>query len=338
MLDTKKQAARHSYERELEYLHSLCVESGIGLRDILDILIGLKCARQTGFTPADTVLRLLQIFCLTGGSFQETFHRVLYCNRANQIHSLALEDDVVKITASEFTSILHELSDNGYSVLNDRINRSICLGLFKSIKALTLDLRDGPPGSPSTAVPNDRADSEMTSLCTTAHCKEQDLVHLMSYREIIHSRVLRCIASMYLGCNAKLIQAPTWLSYPAFDGLSKNDSAQQFHFDMDEIRWLKVIIYLNDVDEQGGAHQYIPGTHTPRGKKRTLLNRGYSRVSDVEMKTFHPENTWTSLSGGAGTIIFADTRCWHRGLPIQKGCRGAIVMQYAATKFGKILI
>ena len=43
-------------------------------------------------------------------------------------------------------------------------------------------------------------------------------------------------------------------------------SAQEFHFDLDSIKWLKFFIYLTDVEANTGPHIYVKGTHN--SKKR----------------------------------------------------------------------
>lgn len=329
---------RSAYESELERLWQACRRLGVSTKDVISMLLGIKYARRTGLTPREPVLKLLDLFCKTGGEFQELIHRIRYDSIQDQFENLVLEDTVCSFSAKEFTSVIHELVDNGYAILQCKIKKRLCSDLFTSLDSLTLDLRDGPACSPKTIVKNGRSSSQMTKMATTAHCRQHDLESLPQYNLITSSKAIQSIVSFYLGCPAILVQAPLWLSFPAHDGLSKDHSAQQFHFDMDEIRWLKVFVYLNSVSTENGPHQYIPGTHKPKNKHEHLLARGYSRIPEEKMMMFHPCSSWTSITGGPGTIVFADTRCWHRGLPLVQGCRGAIVMQYAPSAFGRTLI
>ena len=66
-------------------------------------------------------------------------------------------------------------------------------------------------------------------------------------------------------------------------------SAQDFHFDLDSIKFLKVFIYLKDVTENKGPHVYVEGSHKLFSKPYEILKRGYSRVSDSEILKYYDQ-------------------------------------------------
>ena len=87
---------------------------------------------------------------------------------------------------------------------------------------------------------------------------------------------------------------------------------------MDTFRWLKLFIYLTDVDLLAGPHEYIEKTHHAGKKNPVLLLRGYSRIKDDEVESSQP-GAKKLLTGGMGSMFLADTRCFHKGaLPISK--------------------
>ena len=83
-----------------------------------------------------------------------------------------------------------------------------------------------------------------------------------------------------------------------------------WHRDGEDHRMLKIIIYLNNTDKDGGPFEYIPKTITPGHE---ALDSGATLV-DAEMAKVIPKHLWKACPGLAGTVIFADTAAvWHHG-------------------------
>jgi len=96
-----------------------------------------------------------------------------------------------------------------------------------------------------------------------------------------------------------------------------------WHRDNLNRRQLKYIIYLNDVNEENGAFEYIPKTHKVSSK---LFTNGFSnsfRYSPEKIDKFYPEKS-IKFSAKAGTLIVFDSSGLHRGTPILKGNRYAL--------------
>lgn len=126
--------------------------------------------------------------------------------------------------------------------------------------------------------------------------------------------VLINIANAYLGMHAKLRYYNVW--YTAASSSSSRES-QLWHFDREDNYILKVFLYLDDVDEGAGPFTYAPGTHR-KGRFRSLspeffLEGGVRRTNDEQMTAAYPRKNWKQCTGGKGTIIFADTRGYHKG-------------------------
>lgn len=85
-----------------------------------------------------------------------------------------------------------------------------------------------------------------------------------------------------------------------------------WHLDMEDYKILKVIIYLNDVDETVGPFQYLNTQQTDKICQTLNYRHGYLKTQNV--KAIVPEDQWQSCMGKAGTVIFVDTaRLIHRG-------------------------
>jgi hypothetical protein len=125
---------------------------------------------------------------------------------------------------------------------------------------------------------------------------------------------LLSIANGYFGMYAKLRYYNVWYTF-ASQGQARE--SQLWHFDREDNYILKVFLYLDDVDEGAGPFTYAPGTHK-KGKYRSIkpdhfLEGGVRRTTDDQMKAVFPEEKWVRGVGKKGTIIFADTRGYHKG-------------------------
>jgi hypothetical protein len=83
-----------------------------------------------------------------------------------------------------------------------------------------------------------------------------------------------------------------------------------WHRDGEDHRVVKIIIYLNDVDEAGGPFEYIPRRLTPAGRRVVP----YENRLDKGMKQIVPQSAWQACTGAAGTVVIVDTaNVFHHG-------------------------
>ena len=126
-----------------------------------------------------------------------------------------------------------------------------------------------------------------------------------------------------------------WHSFPNKEPSS--EAAQLFHFDLDEFKWFKLFIFLTDVDEQSGPHIYIPRTHKTGSKPFDLLKYGYTRITDDLMSSYHPKSSWKKLTCKRGTMVIANTSCWHKGTHVISKIRSVLQPEYSLSTFSKNL-
>lgn len=85
-----------------------------------------------------------------------------------------------------------------------------------------------------------------------------------------------------------------------------------WHLDKEDYRMVKIILYLNDVGDNGGCFQYIPKTLTHSIRRR--LNYNYGAIKDQVMEQVVPQEHWKSCPGSSGTVLFIDSaHIFHRG-------------------------
>jgi hypothetical protein len=122
------------------------------------------------------------------------------------------------------------------------------------------------------------------------------------------------IANAYFGMYCSLCAYNVWYNFVTAKAPIQS---QLWHRDPEDRYILKVFMCLSDVDEGAGPFTYAPGTH-PKGACRRqppyLHKDGpTTRSDDAQMATVVPPERWIKGTGPKGSIIFADTRGFHKG-------------------------
>ena len=94
---------------------------------------------------------------------------------------------------------------------------------------------------------------------------------------------------------------------------------------------LKMFFMISEMTLENGAFSYIPDTQWS-GRRATLappaIYDGTERTLDAQMRQVVPESDWVTVVGGPGTIIFADTRGFHKGGFVHRGRRLLFIANY----------
>ena len=131
--------------------------------------------------------------------------------------------------------------------------------------------------------------------------------HLLA---LANSAPLVRLAAHYIGCKPTISAIGLRWSYPQ---AGNGSGLQGFHRDCDDWRFIKVFVYLTDVDDGAGPHVYVSGTHHEHCSMRL------QPYSDDEVAKSYDPSRITSVTGAAGTGFAVDTRGIHKGLvPTQK--------------------
>jgi hypothetical protein len=129
------------------------------------------------------------------------------------------------------------------------------------------------------------------------------------------------LASAFLGCKPTLCSIGVRWSFP---GSESPDMTQAFHRDPDDWRFLKLFVYLTDVDDdEGGPHIYVAGSHNTR---RSLRSKTYARE---QLEAQFGKQNMRAIVGARGTTFVADTSGIHAGIPPQRAPRLLLQAQYS---------
>lgn len=124
---------------------------------------------------------------------------------------------------------------------------------------------------------------------------------------------LLMLAASYLGVAPRLIYTDFWYNIPAGtqDPVTRTE---RWHRDHDDIRILKVFVYLSDVGARDGALTYLPETHLygayakefpPTPPQAVFLSRE-TVAEALPLKPFQ-------ATGTAGDVVLVDTTGLHFG-------------------------
>ncbi len=133
------------------------------------------------------------------------------------------------------------------------------------------------------------------------------------YARFALNQALLQSANEYFRMLTRLRYYNVWLTFVG-DGAARE--SQLWHRDRDDLQIVKVFAYLSNVDEGAGPLTYAPRTHL-LGKRRSepegFNERGVRRSTDEQMEAVVPKDEWIVATGRPGTVVFADTRGYHKG-------------------------
>lgn len=151
--------------------------------------------------------------------------------------------------------------------------------------------------------------------------------HLLSMPDILlaaNNELLLNVIGQYLNCKPTLSNVCAWKSFASNE---RAVASENYHRDSDDMRFLKVFVYLTDVDENAGPHVYIEESH----KAESFLK--VKRYSDIEVEKAFPDKKRIML-GKSGECFIEDTFGLHRGFPPRKTNRILLQFEYSLLPIG----
>ncbi|MEJ7766045.1 MAG: phytanoyl-CoA dioxygenase family protein, partial [Acidimicrobiales bacterium] len=267
---------------------------------------GMLFQQRTGRTPAVSYAAMRRLFGVGDG---KQFDRLAAATRTSaplQLHASSglLADAEVRAKA------LAELRADGVTVLANGLPESHCDALQRLAESAECVLYGRWPDAPQRGVFPPSA-----PVAAKYEVPELDLARCEAAQAIVADESLLALAQDYFGATPINDLLTMWWSAPGPTG-SESEVAQQFHFDLDRLRFLKLFVYLTDVTEESGPHVYLRGTH--HGLPARL--RAPRRYTDSEVGSELMSRA-LRLCGPRGTMFLADTIGLHKGLPVVEGNR-----------------
>jgi Phytanoyl-CoA dioxygenase (PhyH) len=140
------------------------------------------------------------------------------------------------------------------------------------------------------------------------------------------------IAAHYLQSKPIWQGTIMWWSFAVNASQAGRDyAAQLYHMDLDDYRFIKFFFYLTDVDQNGGPHVIVKGTHN---KKRFAHQLKMRRYSDREIIDDYGADNVVTLCGSAGYGFVEDTLCFHKGYPPDSQDRLIVQVEFGLRDYG----
>jgi hypothetical protein len=158
--------------------------------------------------------------------------------------------------------------------------------------------------------------------CHIAHHEAEDVIRAPYILALANRPELLEVAETFLGCKPTISYIAVWWSYPTETGPQQ---AENYHRDVDDWRFLKLFVYLTDVDENNGPHFYVIESAGSK-KMRTL-----GRFKDDAVKQAFGGQSIRCITGEAGTAFLENTFGIHKGCPVESGHR--LVCQVVYSMF-----
>ena len=232
--------------------------------------------------------------------------------------SLRLVETLPPVMANapaEATRLAGELEHNGYALLDGLFPKDWIVELREFFQGqLCFDPYRKELGSfiAPKAAP---AGTHVAYFDSSLVIKAPHVLAMVNHPNILHA------VSKILGAKPTVGYMAAWWSLPSGDGTAQQ--AENFHRDVDDLRFVKFFTYLTDVDEDSGPHVYVPGSH--RQNKLTKIRR----YTDEEIVEAFGPGCEKRFLGPAGTSFLENTFGFHRGYPAKTRPRLALGVTYS---------
>ena len=170
-------------------------------------------------------------------------------------------------------------------------------------------------------------------LCHTAVYSDEATLNCPHALDTVnHPLVLQAIGDLF-GCKPTISNISMWWSLP---GHAKAEHAELFHRDVDDWLFIKLFIYITDVDAGSGPHVFVRGSHnSPKLGK-------IARYTDEQVAQEFGQDNVLSLTAPAGTSFLENTYGMHKGqlpsasrrllLQAQYSLRPISILEYSPRK------
>lgn len=214
------------------------------------------------------------------------------------------------VQSGSVSSLRYELAQNGLVSLPELVSKDVLESALSYLEDKQLKTSDGRMVRLQD-IPSD---------VTIADYPLETVLACPAIIELINAAPVLALAGSYLGCSPTLSSVGLRWSFPSASGPC---DVQRFHRDPDDWRFVKLFIYLTDVDHESGPHVYVQGSHkTGRGI------RAHSYDAE-KLKKQYGKDSITPVMGKTGTAFMADTNGIHMGAPPRHRPRLLLAAQYS---------
>lgn len=239
-------------------------------------------------------------------------------------------------TVDQITTISMEIAEKGYFIFPELLPQEMVDRLLNGLK--DKKYKNRMTGKEVTGSQAMESDCKYNGTWWVKNAC--DLSATVALQDIALDSAILAIAQTFLGTVPIHVQTNSWLSFPPPASANtqkkiarlENKNAQRFHQDQEFVTFLKVFIYLSDVDENNGPHVYVEGSANDYEEKLPTKVSSDRRTDEDVCKAFGEERI-KSITGQKGQIAFVNTRGFHRGSSVIEGHRLLLQLEYASSLY-----
>ncbi|MET4719995.1 phytanoyl-CoA dioxygenase family protein [Bradyrhizobium japonicum] len=157
-----------------------------------------------------------------------------------------------------------------------------------------------------------------------AHFDHLDVVSCPHVLAVANNPIVLSAVADVLGAKPTISLMAAWWSVTHGE---RAQEAELYHRDVDDYRFVKLFVYLTDVDDESGPHAFVRGTHNI--DKLTNIRR----LSEEEVALEFGRENMLSFSGPAGTAFLENTYGIHRGVPPKTRTRLLFQVLYSLVEY-----
>jgi Phytanoyl-CoA dioxygenase (PhyH) len=139
-----------------------------------------------------------------------------------------------------------------------------------------------------------------------------------------HPSILATVAR-YLGAKPRISTMQVWWTYGEHSQTGQQHFDDVYHRDVDDLRFIKLFVYLTNATVTTGAHSFVKGSH----RSDLLTRRG--PITDADVHSHFSSEDIETVVGSAGTVFLEDTWGIHRPLLATEGRRLIFSVLYGLT-------
>jgi ectoine hydroxylase-related dioxygenase (phytanoyl-CoA dioxygenase family) len=294
------------------------------------LLRGAWIHARTGDTPRSAHVALMALFIKSGGRANDFLSRAI--GLVHPPYRLPRASGVLgDLTGQDLKKIQRQLESDGYYVFENCLSAEFCESVIEQSLKLDCSVLGDEIVAQGTQVSSRYQRGAGAGACYSLG--RDDTTDMAEVQRLISDPSIIAVAQNYL--KAKPIFSAINLAWSvAVKDTPDRQAAQEFHWDMERIKWLRFFIYLTDVGPDNGPHCFIKGTHRADAIPDELRKRGYVRHSDETILSIYGRDAYKEFVGSRGTIVAEDSRGFHKGKMLTKGDRLLLAFEVSNTLFG----
>lgn len=156
---------------------------------------------------------------------------------------------------------------------------------------------------------------QVPSSCKRAAYAFVDTLACMPLMRLANDAQVLAAVGQRLGCQPTLASVESWWTFGENNPQGQPGADDIFHRDVDDLRFVKLFVYLTDTRIDNGAHCYVLKSH----HSELLTRRG--PITDAEVQQAFDGKDILTVTGPAGTAFLEETWGIHRPLMARSGRR-----------------